>query len=89
MNKLEYLSRRKPKILGELKTGELFVFCDPPDYLTKEWKEGMLLVVNYPYEKDFETNVLNPYTYEVCPFDSTLKVHSFTCGIDSETEWYE
>ena len=93
MNKLEHLPREKPKMLGDLNKGELFVFCNPPDYLKKEWKRNVLLVVDYLYKSDtnktFETDVLNPITCEVCPFDSLLAVKPLTCGVDMETERYK
>ena len=37
MNKLEHLPREKPKMLGDLNKGELFVFCNPPKELPVTW----------------------------------------------------
>lgn len=91
MNKLEHLPREKPKMLGDLNKGELFVFCNPPNELPITWTSILEVVEVEGVDKSrvFTTFVLNPTLGEVKGFDSLSAVKPLTCGIDSETEWYE
>lgn len=91
MNKLEHLPRKKPKMLGELNKGELFVFCNPSNELPITWTSLLEVVEIEGVDKSraFTTLVLNPTLGEVKRFDSWLAVKPLTCGVDSELEWYE
>ena len=91
MNKLEHLPREKPKMLGDLNKGELFVFCNPPKELPVTWTSilEVVEVEGVDESRAFTTLVLNPTLGEVKRFDSLLAVKPLTYGVDSETEWYE